>query len=95
MMLFLAESSMLAIGGVIIGLIIGVLGTLYFNVNGFYIGNMGLSGIAVTDTIYAKLTLDNLINLTIMSFVVTMLAGLYPAVMASRMEPVAALRAEK
>jgi ABC-type lipoprotein release transport system permease subunit len=95
MMLFLAESSMLAIGGVIMGLIIGVLGTLYFNINGFYIGNMGLSGMAIADTIYAKLTVDNLINLTIMSFVVTILAGLYPAVMASRMQPVEALRAEK
>jgi ABC-type lipoprotein release transport system permease subunit len=95
LMLFLAESSMLAVGGVIMGLIIGVLGTLYFNVNGFYVGNMGLSGIAITDTVYAKLTVDNLINLTIMTFVVTMLAGLYPAVMASRMQPVEALRAEK
>jgi ABC-type lipoprotein release transport system permease subunit len=95
MMLFLAESSMLAIGGVVMGLIIGVLATLYFNVNGFYIGNMGLSGMVIADTIYAKLTVDNLINLTIMSFVVTILAGLYPAVMASRMQPVEALRTEK
>lgn len=95
MMLFLAESSMLAVGGVVMGLVIGVLATLYFNVNGFYIGNMGLSGIMITDTIYAKLTTDNLINLTIMTFVVTLLSGLYPAVMASRMQPVAALRAEK
>ena len=95
MMLFLAESSLLAIGGVILGLIIGVLATMYFNVNGFYIGNMGLSGIAITDTIYAKLTTENLINLTIMTFVATILAGLYPAIMASRMQPVEALRAEK
>jgi ABC-type lipoprotein release transport system permease subunit len=95
MMLFLAESSMLAVGGVIMGLIIGVLATLYFNINGFYIGNMGLSGMAIADTIYAKLTMENLINLTIMTFVVTLLAGLYPAVMASRMQPVEALRAEK
>ncbi len=95
MMLFMAESSMLAIGGVIMGLIIGILGTLYFNINGFYIGNMGLSGMMIADTIYAKLTVDNLVNLTIMTFVVTMLAGLYPAVMASRMQPVEALRAEK
>ncbi len=95
MMLFLAESSMLAVGGVVMGLVIGVLATLYFNVNGFYIGNMGLSGMLITDTIYAKLTTDNLVNLTIMTFVVTLLSGLYPAVMASRMQPVAALRAEK
>jgi len=95
LMLFLAESSMLAVGGAVMGLIIGILATLYFNVNGFYIGNMGLSGIAITDTIYARLTLDNLVNLTSMTFVVTILAGLYPAVMASRMQPVEALRAEK
>lgn len=95
MMLFLAESSLLAVGGVILGLIIGVLATMWFNVNGFYVGNMGLSGVAITDTIYAKLTMNNLINLTIMTFVATILAGLYPAVMASRMQPVEALRAEK
>jgi ABC-type lipoprotein release transport system permease subunit len=96
MMLFLAESSMLAVGGVIMGLVIGVLATLYFNINGFYVGNMGLSStMLITDTIYAKLTVDNLINLTIMTFVVTLLAGLYPAVMASRMQPVEALRTEK
>jgi ABC-type lipoprotein release transport system permease subunit len=95
LMLFLTESSMLAVGGVIIGLILGLLATAYFNVNGFYIGNMGMTGMLISDTIYAKLTLNNTISLTIMSFVVTMLAGLYPAVMASRLQPVEALRAEK
>ncbi len=93
--LFLAESSLLAIGGVIMGLILGWFAVYLFNINGFYIGNMGLTGILVTDTIFARLTLNDTINVTIMSFVVTLLAGLYPAVMASRMEPVEALRAEK
>jgi len=95
LMLFLAESSLLAVGGVLMGLVIGVLATMYFNVNGFYVGDMGLNGIAITDTVYAKLTMDNLVNLTIMTFVATILAGLYPAIMASRMQPVEALRAEK
>jgi len=95
MALFLVESSLLAVGGVIMGLVLGLLATTYFNRFGFYIGNMGLTGILISDTIYAKLTLNDTISLTIMTFVVTLLAGLYPAVMASRMQPVEALRAEK
>ncbi len=95
MMMFLAESILLAIGGVILGLVVGWLGVFLFNINGFYIGNMGLNGMLVTDTIRARLTLNDTINVSIMTFVVTLLSGLYPAVMASRMEPVEALRAEK
>jgi ABC-type lipoprotein release transport system permease subunit len=93
--LFLAESSLLALGGVLMGLVLGVLSVYLFNVKGFYIGNMGLTGMLVSDTIRARLTMNNTINVTIMTFVVTILSGLYPAVMASRMEPVEALRAEK
>jgi ABC-type lipoprotein release transport system permease subunit len=93
--LFLAESSLLAVGGVIMGLLLGLLAVYLFNINGFYIGNMGLTGILVTNTIYAKLTLNDTIKVTIMTFVVTILSGLYPAITASRMQPVVALRAEK
>ena len=93
--LFLAESFLLAVGGVLMGLVLGVLGVYLFNINGFYIGNMGLTGMVISDTIRASLTVDNIIQLSIMTFVVTLLSGLYPAVMASRMEPVEALRAEK
>jgi ABC-type lipoprotein release transport system permease subunit len=95
MSLFLAESSLLAVGGVLLGLLLGYGSTLLFNINGFYIGNMGMTGLLIGDTIYAKLTLNDTISVTIMCFIVTLLAGLYPAIMASRMEPVAALRAEK
>ena len=95
MALFLAESSLLAVGGVLMGLVLGWLATYLFNIHGFYIGNMGLTGMLVTDTIFAKLTLNDTISLTIMTFTVTILAGLYPAIMASRMQPVEALRAEK
>lgn len=93
--LFLGESILLAIGGVLMGLALGVVAVYLFNINGFYIGNMGLNGILVSDTIRARLTADNTIRVSIMTFVATILSGLYPAVMASRMEPVTALRAEK
>ena len=93
--LFLAECSLLGVGGVLMGIVLGLLAVYLFNINGFYIGNMGLTGMLVTDTIYARLTVDNIINLSIVTFIFTILAGLYPAVMASHMEPVEALRAEK
>jgi ABC-type lipoprotein release transport system permease subunit len=95
MWMFLAESALLAVGGVLMGILLGFLGVYLFNINGFYIGNMGLTGFMVADTIFAKMTLNDMINLSIVTFIVTILAGLYPAIMASRMEPIAALRAEK
>jgi len=93
--LFLAETSLLAVGGVIIGLILGGLLVGYFTHYGFSIAKMGLTGILVSNTIYASLTMQDTVRLTIATIVVTLLAGLYPAMMASRMEPVEALRAEK
>ena len=95
MALFLAESTLLAIAGIILGLILGGLVVAYFTKYGFYIGNFGVTGILLNDTIYTELTLNDAVNLTIAAFVVTLLAGLYPAVLAARMEPVEALRAEK
>jgi putative ABC transport system permease protein len=95
MFLFLAESALLAIGGVLMGIVLGWLAVRAFNINGFYIGKMGLTGFMVADTIFANLTVNSLINLSILTFIVTILAGLYPAIMASRLQPVEALRAEK
>lgn len=92
MAMFLAESTMLAIGGVLLGVILGLLVVAYFTRNGFYIGNMGVTGILITNTIYTKLTVQDTVSLVVMSFIITLLAGLYPAIMAARMEPVDALR---
>jgi ABC-type lipoprotein release transport system permease subunit len=93
--LFLTESSLLAVGGVIMGWLLGYGAIAWFNVSGFYIGNMGLSGMLVSNTIYAEPAMNDIISVTVMTFIVTLLAGLYPAVTASRLEPVTALRAEK
>ena len=76
-------------------MILGGLAVAYFTRYGIYIGNMGVTGYLLSETIYAELTLQDTINLSLLALVVTLLAGLYPAILASRMEPVEALRAEK
>jgi ABC-type lipoprotein release transport system permease subunit len=93
--MFLAESSLLAVGGVIMGLILGSLLVAYFTHFGFNISQMGISGMMIGNTIYARLTMQDTVNLTILAFIITLLAGLYPAILAARLEPVQALRGGK
>ena len=88
---FLAEAALLATGGVIGGLIIGGAVVAYFTVYGIYIGDYGITGVLFEDRIYAHLTLGNTINLAIVTYIITLVASLYPARLAARMEPVEAL----
>ncbi len=88
---FLAEAALLATGGVIGGLIIGGAAVAYFTVNGVYIGDMGITGVLFEERIYAHLTLENAITLAIVTYIITLVASLYPARLAARMEPVEAL----
>ncbi|MBN2548932.1 MAG: ABC transporter permease [Anaerolineales bacterium] len=92
MAMFFAESGLLAIGGIVIGLVLGGLLAYYTYHVGIYIGKMGVTGILIGERIYGYLTLNDAITLSIMALVITLLAGLYPAVLAARMEPVDALR---
>lgn len=97
MAMFLAESTILAVGGILLGLALGMLAVAYLERNGFYVGNMAIGGggFLIRDTVYARFSLDKTIDLSLMAFVITLFAGLYPAILAARMEPVDALRAEK
>ncbi|GAB4501142.1 MAG: ABC transporter permease [Anaerolineales bacterium] len=93
--LFLTEASLLALGGIALGLLMGGALALYFGQTGIYFGDIGVSGMVMGDRLYPFLMLEDVINLTITAFIVTLLASYYPARLASRMEPVQALRAEK
>ena len=88
---FLAEAALLATGGVISGLIIGGALVAYFTVYGIYIGDYGITGVLFEDHIYAHLTLQNTINLAVLTYIITLIASLYPARLAARLEPVEAL----
>jgi ABC-type lipoprotein release transport system permease subunit len=89
--LFLTEASLLALGGLAFGLLLGWGISAYFGKVGIYFGDLGMSGFYLGDRIYTYLTLEDTINLTITSFIITLLASLYPARLAARMEPVEAL----
>lgn len=95
MSMFLAESTILAVGGIVMGLILGLLMVSYATTYGFYIGNFGVTGMTLGDTIHASLTLNDAITLSVMAFIITLLAALYPAILAAHMEPVQALHGGK
>jgi ABC-type lipoprotein release transport system permease subunit len=95
MSLFFAESAFIAILGIIIGLFIGGIFVAYTVKHGFYFGDIGATGMILGDVIYAKFNIRDAIAITGISFLVTLLAGIYPAFMAAHMEPVDALRGGK
>jgi ABC-type lipoprotein release transport system permease subunit len=90
---FLIEAAFIATLGVIGGIILGGALSYFFEINGFPmdISQMGLTGILIENRIYTHLTLDNVIYLSVLTYIITLIASFAPARMASRMEPVEAL----
>jgi ABC-type lipoprotein release transport system permease subunit len=95
MAMFFAESSLLAVGGIVMGAVLGSLLSAYVQRYGFFIGEIGMTGILIGERIYTYLTLNDVVTLAIMAFVITLLAALYPAWLAAKMEPVEALHSDK
>lgn len=93
--MFLIESALLALIGIGMGLALGALFVVYSVKVGFYIGNMGITGMMLGERIYGYLTMDDAIPLILVALGVTLVASLYPAILASRMEPVDALHGGK
>lgn len=95
MFMFFAESFFLAVGGVAIGLVLGGIVVGLMAHYGFYLGEMGVQGFMLGERIYPYLTLNDAVTLSVTAFFITLLAAIYPAALAARMEPVDAMRGGK
>ena len=97
MAMFLLEAGMLAVAGIVVGLALGTLGVLYLATVGYNIGSsadMASSAYVMSSTIYARFSPSGMAALSVAALVITLLASLYPALHASRLEPIDALRAQ-
>jgi ABC-type lipoprotein release transport system permease subunit len=94
--LFLTEATLLAVGGVLAGLVIGIPLVLYFTQIGFVVGDVGISansGIMFGNKIYPDATnLVDVVSVSLAGILITIASGYYPASQAAKMEPVDALQ---
>jgi ABC-type lipoprotein release transport system permease subunit len=94
-LMFLLEAIVLALIGIAVGLVIGALSVWYLSTTGISIGDkmaaVAGSNFALSATMYGRFEPASFINLSLATLIVVVLASLYPAWYAARLEPIKAL----
>ena len=90
--LVLSEAFMLALLGLVIGILLGGLATWYFSIYGIPFGEFEFEGISLADRINTIPALSQFIVFPFWVVVLTVVAAIYPAIFASRIVPSRALQ---
>jgi putative ABC transport system permease protein len=93
--MILLETFLLALISTVIGGAVGIGGSLYLQARGWNLGGMSegfsMLGVTVSTIIYPRPTMEGIFISIASMILVSLMAALYPAIKASRLEPVIAL----
>lgn len=93
MRMMLYEASIVSLAGIAVGVVLGLLGVYILTQNGFVMGEMAAAAgnMPISNVVYARFVPDTFAWLALWTFIVALVASLYPAWFAARLEPVKAL----